>query len=76
MPDNTKKQTLEHVENTKQSHTDYLVRNDPDLQGKVDIDVRTNGRYDVTVYKGDSHEPRKIEDVTKKQLLQMLKEQI
>jgi len=76
MPDNTQKQTLKHLENTKQSHTDYLVRNDPNLQGEVDIDVRTNGRYDVTVYKGDSHEPRKIEDISKQRLLKMLEEQL
>jgi len=76
MPDNTESQSLNHIQDCKTQHTNYLVRNDPDLQGEVDIDVRTNGRFDVTVYKGDSHEPKKIEDITKDKLLELLDQQL
>ena len=76
MPDNTESQSLNHIKDAKTQHTNYLVRNDPELQGEVDIDVRTDGRFDVTVYKGDSHEPKKVEDISKKRLLELLDDQL
>jgi hypothetical protein len=76
MPDNTESQSLNHIQDAKTQHTNYLVRNDPELQGEVDIDVRTDGRFDVTVYKGDSHEPKKVEDISKKRLLELLDDQL
>lgn len=76
MPDNTESQSLNHIQDAKTQHTNYLVRNDPGLQGEVDIDVRTNGRFDVTVYKGDSHEPKKVEDISKESLLELLDDQL
>lgn len=76
MPDNTESQSLNHIEKTKTQHTNFLVRTDPSLQGEVDIDVRTNGRFDVTVFKGDSHEPKKVEDISKEKLLELLDDQL
>jgi hypothetical protein len=76
MPDNTESQSLNHIKDAKTQHTNYLVRNDPELQGEVDIEVRINGRFDVTVYKGDSNEPRKIENITKQKLMELIDDQL
>ena len=76
MPDNTHEESLNHIRELNAKNTDYIVRTDSDIKGNIDIDVRVNGRFDVTVYKGDSHEPQKIEDISKDELLEMLSERL
>lgn len=76
MPDQTHEETLEHVESVKSEHTQYLVQKDTDIKGEVDISVRLNDRFDVTVYKGGSEKPRKIEDISKERLIEMLQNQL
>lgn len=76
MSDNTEKVSLEHVEKTKSEHTNHLVRNSPDIKGEVDIEVRLDGRFNVTVYKGTDNKPQKIEDISKNKLLELIEDRL
>jgi hypothetical protein len=76
MPENTERENLNHIRDLNTKNTNHLVRNDPELQGEVDIEVRINGRFDITVYKGDSNEPRKIENITKQKLMELIDDQL
>jgi len=76
MPDNTEKASLEHVEKIKSEHTNHLVRHDPDIKGEVDIEVRLDGRFNVTVYKGTDNQPQKIEDISKSKLLELIDDRL
>ena len=76
MPDTTKEETLEHVEKMKMQNTNHLVRHNPDIKGEVDIEVRSNGRFDVTVYKGTDNQPQKIQDVSKDRLLELISDRL
>jgi len=76
MPDTTKEETLEHVEKMKTQNTNHLVRHNPDIKGEVDIEVRSNGRFDVTVYKGTDNQPQKIQDVSKDRLLELISDRL
>lgn len=76
MPSDTHKEALDHIESMKTKHTQFLVRKDSDIKGEVDINVKLDGSFDVTVYKGGSNKPRKIEDISKNRLLEMLQNQL
>jgi len=73
MTDNTEEESLAHIREITNQHTNHLVRSDPEIDGKVDIEVRSDGRYNVFVYKGGSDKARKIEDISKEKLLSMIK---
>lgn len=51
----------------------HLVRSDPETKGKVEINSRSNGKYDILVFKGDTNKATKIEDVGKDKLIEMIK---
>lgn len=76
MPDSTKEATMGHVRYMKTENTSHLVRYDPEIKGEVDIEVRSDGRFNVTVYKGTEEKPRVIEDIPKNKLMSMLDEQL
>jgi hypothetical protein len=57
----------------KNAHMNHLVRSDPETKGKVEINSRSNGRYDILVFKGDTNKATKIEDVGKDKLIEMIK---
>lgn len=76
MPDSTKEATMGHVRDMKTENTSHLVRYDPEIKGEVDIEVRSDGRFNVTVYKGTEEKPRVIEDIPKNKLMSMLDEQL
>jgi len=76
MPDLVEDATISHVEKMKRENTNHLVRHNPDIKGEVDIEVRSNGRYNVTVYKGTDQKPTNIEDISKDKLMDMLAEQL
>lgn len=65
-----------HVRDMKTENTSHLVRYDPEIKGEVDIEVRSDGRFNVTVYKGTEEKPRVIEDIPKNKLMSMLDEQL
>lgn len=76
MPDLVEEATLEHVQDMKNENTNHLVRHNPDIKGEVDIEVRSDGRFNVTVYKGTDEKPRKVEDISKNKLMDMLDQQL
>jgi len=76
MPDNTEKESLSRIERMKNENTNHLVRHKPDLKGEVDIEVRLNGRFNVTVYKGTDNNPQKIEDISKDKLMELIDDQL
>lgn len=76
MPDKTKEQSLSHVEDIKSQNTNHLVQHKPELKGEVDIEVRQNGRFNIIVYKGTDNKRRKIEDISKNEMLDMIREQL
>lgn len=67
---------MDHVEKMKHENTNHLVRHKPDIKGEVDIKVRSDGRYDVTVYKGSDGQPTNMEDISKDKLMDMLSDQL
>ena len=60
----------------KRENTNHLVRHNPDIKGEVDIEVCSDGRYNVTVYKGTDNQPQKIQEVSKERLLELISERI
>ncbi|EGQ44098.1 MAG: hypothetical protein J07AB43_01570 [Candidatus Nanosalina sp. J07AB43] len=76
MPDLTKEAALDHARDMKKQNTNHLVRHDPEIKGEVDIEVRSNGRFNVTVYKGTEEKPRVIEDISRNKLMSMLDSQL
>lgn len=76
MPDNSEEQSLLHISEMKNRNTNHLIQHDPEIKGEVDIEVRANDRYNVIVYKGKDEKPRKIEDISKNKLMDMLQEQL
>jgi hypothetical protein len=76
MPDKSKEQSLAHISEMKNQNTNHLIQHDPEIKGEVDIEVRTNGRYNVTVYKGPDEKPRIISDISKNKLIEMIQNQL
>ena len=76
MPDFTEDQSIQHVRDMKTKNTNHLVQHDADMSGEVDIEVLNDGRYNVIVHKGTDHEPQTVENVSKNELVQLIKDRL
>lgn len=76
MPDNTESGSIDYIKQTTQQNLNHVVRHDPETKGIVNIEARTDGKFDVSLHTGTQDEARTIEGVSKDKLLKMMEEQL
>lgn len=69
-------ENIEFIEDKSQDFINHLIRNDTEVNGSVKIDVRSDGKYDITLYKGSEKEVNKINKVSKEKLIELLETRI
>jgi len=69
-------ENIEFIEDKSQDFINHLIRNDSEVNGSVKIDVRNDGKYDITLYKGSEKEVNKINKVSKEKLIELLETRI
>lgn len=76
MPDTKEESTLEYLKDTVEKHNNHIVREDEELKGKVEIEARSDGDYNVVIHRGTSDKARRIEAVSKDRIIGMMESQL
>jgi hypothetical protein len=71
-----KDKNLEFIENIIDQEMNHIVREDDSLKGTFNIEVRSDGRYNIKLYKGTQGSARTIEDVSKAKLMELIEDKL
>lgn len=64
------------IENKIEEFANFAVRNDGNLEGKVEINVNQDDSFDIKLYKGTENKAQVFESVSKEQMLGMLEDNL
>jgi len=76
MPDNTKEATMSHIKNSVSADLNHIVRHQSGTKGIINIEANTDGSFDVAIHKGTQSKPKRIENINKTKLIEMMQDQL
>lgn len=71
-----KDQNLDFIENIVDQQMNHIVREDESVKGTFNIEVRSDGRYNIKLYKGTENNARTIEDISKAKLMELIEDKL
>lgn len=71
-----KSEDIEFIEDIVGQSINHVVRQSEDIKGSVNIMVRSDGKYDVTLHSGTDDEPVVIESLEKETLIKRIKDNL
>lgn len=71
-----KSEDIEFIEDIVGQSINHVVRQSEDIKGSVNIMVRSDGKYDVTLHSGTDDEPVVIESLEKETLIERIKDNL
>lgn len=72
----TEKEHIDFLETEVSREINHIVRTKDGLKGVVNIEVRDDGEYGVTLHRGTEAEATEIENLDKKKLISMLENKL
>lgn len=71
-----KNPNLDFIKENVETEIQHIVRADEDLKGVFNIEVQSDGQFNIKLHDGTESEARTIESVSKEKLLELLKSKL